>query len=561
MSVPPESPSFPQQFFLQASQAFSQAWSRWMASPDSATLIPLQQEWAERYGALWRQALEGQGVHAAEKSSGQAPADRRFSDPAWGESPVHGYLHQLYQLNAEFFSRAAEALPVQGETDRARIRYLVRQIVEAMAPSNFAATNPQFIRHAIETQGESIRTGLQNLLEDMHKGRITMSDESAFEVGRNLAVTPGSVVFENELFQLIQYAPQTGKVGQRPLLMIPPCINKYYILDLQPRNSVVRYVVEQGHTVFLVSWRNPGREQGRLTWEDYIEQGVLQAIEVVRGISGQRQLNMLGFCVGGTLLSCALAVARARGDDPARSLTLLTTLLDFEDAGEIGVFVDEGSVALRETTIGQGGLLPGKELAAMFSSLRANDLIWQYVVGNYLMGGKPRPFDLLYWNADSTNLPGPFLAWYLRHMYLQNELRIPGQLHVGGTPVDLGKLDMPAFILAAREDHIVPWASAYASSCLLQGKTEFVLAASGHIAGVINPAVDNKRSHWQGSAPGIVADDWLEQATEKPGSWWPAWMEWLSPHRGRKVSAPEMPGNEQYPVIEAAPGRYVKEKA
>jgi polyhydroxyalkanoate synthase len=416
------------------------------------------------------------------------------------------------------------------------------------------------VQTALETGGESIRLGIQNLLDDLDKGRISMTDDAAFEVGRNLANTPGAVVFENDIFQLIQYSPLSDKVAQRPLLIVPPCINKFYILDLQAKNSFVRYAVEQGNTVFLISWRNVTAEQGNLTWNDYVEDGVLKAIAVAQAICKIKQINILGFCVGGTLLTSALAVARGRGADPVKSLTLLTTFLDFSDPGEIGMFVDETTVQAREQTIGKGGVYSGKELASVFSSLRPNDLIWQYVVGNYLKGSKPMAFDLLYWNCDPTNLPGPFFAWYLRNMYLENNLKVPGKLEICGVKTDLGKVDMPAFVLAAREDHIVPWRSAYVSSRLLGGETKFVLGASGHIAGVINPAVSGKRSHWIGGE-GTDADQWLTSSTEVKGSWWSEWTQWLSAFGGRKMAARGRLGSDDFPPLEPAPGRFVKERA
>jgi polyhydroxyalkanoate synthase len=464
-------------------------------------------------------------------------------------------------INAEYLKKMTEAAPLAEGLSKERMRFLTRQYVDAMAPSNFAATNPEFVKTALETKGESIRQGIQNLLGDLEKGRISMTDEAAFEVGRNLALTPGAVVYENEVMQLIQYAPLTDRVAKRPFVIIPPCINKYYILDLQPENSFVRYVVEQGHTVFLVSWRNPQAEQGDKTWDDYIEQGPLAAFRVAREICGVEQVNALGFCVGGTIVASALAVAKARGENPAASLTLLTTLLDFSDPGELGCFIDEPSVAAREATIGKGGLLRGAELASVFSALRANDLIWQYVVGNYLKGGKPMPFDLLYWNSDSTNVPGPFLAWYLRNMYLENNLRVPGKLSACGVKLDLGRVDMPVFILATREDHIVPWQTSYLGRSLLGGETTFVLGASGHIAGVINPAAKNKRSHWTNDSRTANAEEWLTGAAEQKGSWWPRWAEWLGRFADGDVAARGRLGSKAYKPSEPAPGRYVKQKA
>lgn len=528
-------------------------------------LQALQQEWQQKHAALWQAMLQRKpGEAAAPPVQPPEAGDKRFDHPAWAESPIFDYVRQSYLLNAHYLKKMAEAIPAPDGMVKDRLRFATRQFVDALAPSNFAATNPEFISKAIETNGESIRLGLQNLIGDMEKGRISMTDDAAFEVGRNLAVTPGAVVFENELFQLLQYAPTTDTVAKRPFLIVPPCINKYYILDLQPENSFVRYAVEQGQTVFLMSWRNPKQEQGHLTWDDYLEQGPLTAIRVVQEVCGSERINALGFCVGGTILSSALAVAKARGEDPVASLTLLTTLLDFTDTGEIGLFVDEQSVAQRETTIGKGGLLTARELSTTFSALRANDLIWQYVVGNYLKGNKPSPFDLLYWNADSTNLPGPFAAWYLRHLYLENSLRVPGKLAMCGVKADLGKVDMPHFILATREDHIVPWQSSYLGRRYLGGpstSSTFVLGASGHIAGVINPAAKNKRSHWINDSTTADPDEWLAGATEVKGSWWQRWADWLRQFADGEVPARGRPGSKEYPPGEPAPGRYVKEKA
>ncbi|PKO55212.1 MAG: class I poly(R)-hydroxyalkanoic acid synthase, partial [Betaproteobacteria bacterium HGW-Betaproteobacteria-19] len=374
----------------------------------------------------------------------------RFNAPEWAESPVFDYVRQAYLLNAGFLRQVADEMPIADGRAKSRMQFLTRQYIDALAPTNFAATNPEFIKAAVETKGESISQGIRNLMADLEKGRISMTDDSAFEVGRNLGVSPGAVIFENELMQLIQYSPLTEKVAQVPLLIVPPCINKFYIMDLQPENSLVRFAVEQGNTVFLVSWKNAGANESKFGWDDYLEKGPLAALEVVRSVTRVKKPNVLGFCVGGTILSSALAVAKARGEDPVASLTLMTTLLDFADAGELGCLVDEASVAAREAAIGKGGLLKGQELANVFSFLRANDLVWQYVVGNYLKGKKPQAFDLLYWNSDSTNLPGPFLTWYLRNMYLENNLRVPGRLKMLGHKVDLGKVDVPAYLLAAR---------------------------------------------------------------------------------------------------------------
>lgn len=528
--------------------------------PEAEVLLKLQQEYAQRHAALWNSLLGRKPGEESQPVIRAEPGDRRFSASEWAASPVFDYIRQGYLLNADFLKKMTDAMPIADGRMKSRAQFLTRQYIDAMAPSNFAATNPEFIRQALDTKGESISVGIRNLLDDLQKGRISMTDDSAFEVGRNLAVTPGSVIYENDLIQLIQYAPLTSKVGQRPLLIVPPCINKFYVMDLQPENSLVRFIVEQGITVFLVSWRNASAAQAHYTWDNYLELGPLSALEVVRKVTKVQKPNVLGFCVGGTLLTSALAVARGRGEDPVESVTLLTTLLDFSDCGELGCLVDETSVAAREASIGRGGLLKGQELANVFSSLRANDLVWQYVVGNYLKGGKPQAFDLLYWNSDSTNLPGPFLSWYLRNMYLENNLRVPGKLTMLGVKVDLGKVDAPAYLLAAREDHIVPWTGAYMVRRLLGGETTFVLGASGHIAGAINPASKNKRSYWVSESTAAAPEEWLEAAEEEKGSWWWHWIEWLRARSGKEVAARVKLGNAAYEPTEPAPGRYVKER-
>ncbi|HMV53467.1 MAG TPA: class I poly(R)-hydroxyalkanoic acid synthase [Rhodocyclaceae bacterium] len=528
--------------------------------PEAQKFAQLQQQFVERHTQLWSAIMQHKEQGPAPAVAKPEPGDRRFNAPEWSESSYFDFLRQSYLINAQFLSQMAAELPIPDERAKSRVQFLTRQYIDAMAPSNFAATNPEFVKAALESNGASITQGIRNLLGDLEKGRISMTDDTAFEIGRNIAVTEGSVIYENPLMQLIQYAPLTGKVAKRPLLLVPPCINKFYIMDLQPESSLVRFMVEQGNTVFLISWKNAKAPESGYGWDDYLELGPITALNVVREVTGEAKPNALGFCVGGTILSSALAVLRARGEDPVASLTLMTTLLDFADAGELGCLVDEASVATREATIGKGGLLSGRELAQVFSSLRANDLIWQYVVGNYLKGKKPDAFDLLYWNADSTNLPGPFLAYYLRHMYLQNELRLPGKLEMLGAKVDLGKVDVPAYLLATREDHIVPWKSAYLVRQLLGGESTFVLGASGHIAGAINPASRNKRSFWTGDSAAKNGDEWLETAAEQKGSWWLHWAKWLSRFADGEVPARSQLGNAQYRPLEAAPGRYVKEK-
>ncbi len=470
------------------------------------------------------------------------------------------WLHQSWANGANAMRDWLNGLPMEPAA-RQRAAFAAEQVIEAMHPGNYLASNPAALRRAIDTNGASLQSGMQLLLADVAKRRISNTDESAFAVGKNLATTPGKVVLRNELVELIQYAPLTAKVSSTPLMMVPPCINKFYILDLSDSNSFVRYAVEQGNTVFMVSWRNPGIEQGALTWDDYLQLGVVDCIHAVQAICKTEQLNLLGFCVGGTILAAALAILAARGEHPAASLTLLTTLLDFSDVGQLGLFVDPASVALREGALGEDGILPGHELASTFSFLRPRDLVWKYVTNGYLMGQSPPAFDLLYWNADGTNLPGPMYVWYLRNMYLENRLR-SGELSCLGEPVVLQAVKAPTFVYASREDHIVPWKSAYSSTSLLGGECRFVLGASGHIAGVVNPPARQKRSYWSGSLyrgkRKLDADAWLTQANETSGSWWNAWTQWLNAHRGREIPARRKLGSAVYKPVADAPGEYVK---
>jgi polyhydroxyalkanoate synthase len=550
----------------QAAQAMGQSLGATLQSlaglsVPSDELKRIQQDYVQQATALWNQAIG--------KASPLKPADRRFAAPAWTSNPSSAFTASLYLLNAQTLTRLADSLEGDDKA-RERVRFSVQQWVDAASPSNFLALNPEALQKAVETKGNSITQGVQHLLHDLRQGHLSQTDESVFHVGQNVANTPGTVVFENAFFQLIEYAPLTPKVHERPFLFVPPCINKFYILDLQPDNSLVRYAVSQGHRVFMVSWVNADESLAKATWDDYTEQGVMEAIRVTREITGAEQVNALGFCVGGTLLSAALATLAARGEKPVASLTLLTTYLDFANTGIMDIFVDEASVRSRELTLGPnspqgGGLMKGGDLAATFSFLRANDLVWNYVVGNYLKGEMPPAFDLLYWNSDSTNLPGPMYAWYLRNTYLENKLVKPGAVSVCGKPLDLGLLDMPTFIYGSREDHIVPWDSAYASTHVVSGPKTFVLGASGHIAGVINPPEKKKRSHWVSPAGAKGFPDsvqrWMDTAEERPGSWWPVWSDWLKGHAGKLVPAPTAQGSRAHPPIEAAPGRYVLRKA
>ncbi len=516
----------------------------------------------EKLQALQKQYLDEATALFAQGCKPAKPSDRRFAADAWGANPMAAFSAAAYLLNSRTLMGMAEAVETDEKT-RARIRFAVEQLTAASAPSNFMALNAEAQQKAIETKGESIAKGIQNLLHDLRQGHVSMTDESLFEVGKNVATTEGAVVFENDLFQLIEYKPLTAKVYEKPFLLVPPCINKFYILDLQPENSFIRYAVAQGHRTFVVSWRNPDASLAQKTWDNYIEDAVIKAIHVTQDITGADSVNTLGFCVGGTMLGSALAVLAARGEKPVASATLLTSMLDFSDTGILDIFIDEGFVKYREKEMGQGGLMKGQDLSSTFSFLRPNDLVWNYVVGNYLKGETPPPFDLLYWNSDSTNLPGPFYAWYLRNTYLENKLVKPGKAVVCGEKIDLGKLDMPVYIYGSREDHIVPIGGAYSSTQYLPGKKRFVMGASGHIAGVINPPAKNKRSHWireDGKFPATHAE-WQAGATEHAGSWWTDWSNWLADQAGKQVAAPKAFGKGKYKAIEPAPGRYVKAKA
>lgn len=525
-------------------------------APHHMALIP-----SERLAEIQKEYF-AEFAHLATNPEAIEVKDRRFAGKAW-HSSWSKMIAATYLLNSKHLLSLASAVEADEKT-KTKILFTTEQMIDALSPSNFIATNPEVLENIISSQGQSIQNGIVNLLGDLKKGKVSLTDESAFEVGKNIATTEGQVVFRNDLFELIQYTPLTETVYERPYLMVPPCINKYYILDLQPDNSVVRYMVEQGHTVFLVSWKNPDASMSKVTWDDYVGDGVIKAIEVVKDIGGTDQINVLGFCVGGTLTSTALAVLAARKKDYVASLTLLTTLLDFTDTGILDVFIDEGMVKLRESTIGgEGGhygMMSGLDLGNTFSFLRPNDLVWNYVVENYLKGKSPPPFDLLYWNGDSTNLPGPMYCWYLRHTYLQNELVKPGKLTVCGEKVDLGKITVPAYIYASHDDHIVPWKSAYESTHILKGKNRFVLGASGHIAGVINPPAKNKRHYFENNKLAKTADEWLAAAKDIKGSWWPNYAKWLEQFGGKKVKASKTFGNAQYKKLEAAPGKYVKEK-
>ncbi len=574
-----------QQFGQQAQASWAQhqqgmpdlgSWFKPAGAEHAEALMQLQAQYLKEL----REVLSSGFPAPGEAKPAHAIPDKRFAAEAWTAQPGYAQLAQLYLLNSRTLLAMADELQTDAKT-KARVRFALEQAIAAANPANSLALNPEAQRAAIDSKGQSIAKGMQNLLADLKRGHMSQTDESRFEVGSNLATTPGAVVFENELFQLIEYKPTTATVYERPFLLIPPCINKYYILDLQPANSFVAHAVAQGHRTFVLSWRNPDESLAHATWDDYIENAAICAIETTAKLCKSEQINALGFCVGGTILATALAVQAARAPKGAQprvaSATFLTTLLDFSDTGVLDLFIDDNFVKYREAQFAKGGLLKGQELATTFSFLRPNDLVWNYVQGNYLKGQTPPPFDLLYWNSDSTNLPGPMYAWYLRNTYFENKLCKPKALKVCGEPVDFGAIQQPAYVYGSREDHIVPINAAFASLKHLGGPTRFVMGASGHIAGVINPPASGKRSHWiakpvtpakprrkadakVGSASTAPSDlsAWLAQAEEKPGSWWPDWAAWLAPHAGALVPAPKAFAAK---AIEPAPGRYVKQRA
>ncbi|MHC8386563.1 class I poly(R)-hydroxyalkanoic acid synthase [Pseudomonas sp. MDT2-39-1] len=526
-----------------------QAYDEWFDLPRT-TLESLQAEYQTQWGDLGQRLLTGQPFSFE---------DRRFSSGNWS-TPLFGSLAAFYLLNAGFLLKLLDKLPIKDKKTRQRLLYLVEQAIAAGAPSNFLASNPDALQRVVDTQGGSLFTGLLHLASDLQEGKMRQCDSGAFKVGVDLANTPGEVVFENELFQLIQYYPQSETQYRRPVFIVPPSINKYYILDLRPDNSMVRHLLQQGHPVFLMSWRNFDQAHAGTTWDDLIETGIIKGLQVTRKISDEQRPNCVGFCIGGTLLSSALAVLAARGDKDIGSVSLLTTFLDYLDTGPIDIFVDEQLVAYRERTIGglDGpiGLFKGEDMGNTFSLLRPNDLWWNYNVDKYLKGQKPIPLDLLFWNNDSTNLPGPMYCWYLRHTYLQNDLK-SGELDCCGVKLDLRAIDAPAYILATHDDHIVPWRSAYASTQLLSGTKRFVLGASGHIAGVINPPAREKRHYWTNNRVSKNPETWFMNAQEHAGSWWNDWFVWLADQAGERQPSVLHTGNTHYPALESAPGRYV----
>jgi polyhydroxyalkanoate synthase len=507
---------------------------------------------------LWQHAT-GRLVGAdgmPDRSSGK---DRRFQHPAWTEHFVFDFIKQSYEIFAGAILSAVHQVKGLDPKTQHKAQFYTRQFVDALAPSNFIATNPEVLKRTIETGGRNLLQGLSNLLQDLERGRgklaITMSDANAFRVGENVATTAGKVVFQNELMQLIQYSPSTAEVKRRPLLIVPPWINKFYILDLQPKNSFVKWAVDQGHTVFVISWVNPDERLGHKGFQDYLLEGPLAALDAVEAATGEREVNAIGYCLGGTLLATVLSYLTAKSKDRIRSATYFVTLVDFADAGDLAVYIDEQQLAAVEKRMRERGYLEGKDMAMSFNMLRANDLIWSFVVDNYLLGKEPLRFDLLYWNSDSTRMPVEMHSFYLRAMYHENLLAKPGGITLDGVPIDLTRITTPTFMISTREDHIAPWRSTYAATRLYRGPIKFVLAESGHIAGVISPP-GGRYGHYQNPNLPERPDEWFEGADLVAGSWWPVWEEWVSQFSGGLVAA-RAPGAGGLHPIEEAPGSYV----
>jgi polyhydroxyalkanoate synthase len=547
---------------LNIGRAFMEMTARLMQNP--ARLVQAQLGFWQDYVTLWQNTTRRLMGFETDPVIAADPKDKRFKDEAWQQSEVFDFIKQSYLLSARYVHDVVGHVDGLDAKTAKKVDFYARQFVDAMSPSNFVLTNPEVLRRTAETGGENLLRGLNNLLTDLERGRgklsIRMTDSTAFRLGDNIAVSPGKVIYQNELMQLIQYAPATKSVLRRPLLIVPPWINKFYILDLRPKNSFVRYAVSQGHTVFMVSWVNPDETLSEAGFEDYMHKGIFAALDAIEAATGERQVNAIGYCLGGTLLACTLAWMARRDIDRITSATFFVTLLDFEDAGELGVFIDEEQLKALEERMQAHGYLEGSEMAATFNMLRANDLIWSFVVNNYLLGNDPFPFDLLYWNSDATRMPARMHSFYLRNMYQQNLLATPGGVTLDGEALDLGLIKVPAYFLSTREDHIAPWRSTYRGTQLLGGEKRFVLAASGHIAGVVNPPEGGKYNHWVNEALPPSSQEWLDGATELAGSWWSDWNRWVTAKAPGLVPA-RATCNGQMPAIEDAPGSYVQVKA
>jgi polyhydroxyalkanoate synthase len=512
------------------------------------------------YGTLsvWQKTAERMLMRRAQEAS--APKDKRFKHPEWSENAIFSFVKDSYLVAAKSILTAVREVKGMDDATARKVDFYTRQFVDALSPSNFVATNPEALVATLESGGQNLLRGLENLLVDLERGNgrlsITMTDMKAFRLGENIATTLGKIIYQTDLMQLIQYGPSTQEVRRRPLLIVPPWINKFYVLDLQPKNSFIKWAVDQGHTVFVISWVNPDEKLAEKSFENYMIEGPLAALDAIESATGERSVNTIGYCLGGTLLASTAAYLAAKGDDRIASATYFVTLVDFTDVGEMAVFIDEGQLASLERRMRERGYLEAQDMATAFNMLRANDLIWSFVVNNYLLGKEQMPFDLLFWNSDSTRMPAAMHSFYLRKMYQQNLLAKPGGINLADTPIDLSKISTPTFILSTREDHIAPWKSTYAATRLYSGPVKFVLSASGHMAGVIS-APGSKYGHWTNDNLPPSPDEWFADATPHQGSWWPVWDEWVTQLDSDRVPARE-PGGGKLTIIEDAPGSYVQ---
>ncbi|MBY6265510.1 class I poly(R)-hydroxyalkanoic acid synthase [Azospirillum sp. 412522] len=541
--------------------AFLEMTTRMMADP--AKLMQAQMSLWQDYLTLWQRTTQRFFGQETQPVIAPAKDDRRFKDAAWDENTLFDFIKQSYLLSARWMQSTVNQVDGLDDHTAKKVDFYTRQFVDAMAPSNFVMTNPEVLRATIESGGENLVKGLEHLLKDLERGkgelRISMTDYDAFQLGKNIAVTPGKVVFQTSLMQLIQYTPTTPDVNKRPLMIVPPWINKFYILDLREKNSFIKWAVDQGHTVFVLSWVNPDETLAAKGFEDYMVEGPLAALDAIEKATGEKDVNAIGYCLGGTLLASTLAYMASKKDDRIKSATFFTTMLDFTEAGELSIFIDEEQLTFIEGQMAEQGYLDGSKMATTFNMLRANDLIWSFVVNNYLLGKDPFPFDLLYWNSDSTRMPAAMHSFYLRNMYQKNMLAQAGAVTLKGVPIDLTKVKVPTLFLSAREDHIAPWKSTYSGAQLFSGPVKFVLGASGHIAGVVNPPAANKYCYWTSDKLAKTSDEWLEKATQTAGSWWPEWNKWVGQYANGKVPA-RQPGDGALPALEDAPGSYVKVK-
>ena len=531
---------------------------------DPGKLIDAQAELWRSNMQLWLNAFRRVGQPDLPPAAVPAKDDKRFADKAWSENPLFDFIKQAYLVNARWLQSTVHSVEGLDKDTQRKAEFYTRQFVDALAPSNFALTNPKVLAATLESGGENLLHGLTHMIEDLERGRgkldIRMTDFDAFRLGENVAASPGKVVCQNDLMQLIQYAPATSEVHRRPLLIIPPWINKFYILDLKPQNSFIKWAVDQGHTVFVISWVNPDRALAQKSFTDYMDEGPFAALDAIEQATGEREANVIGYCIGGTLLACTLAYMAEKGDKRFASATFFTAMTDFAEAGELKVFIDEEQIRSLEEHLAHKGYLEAHQMANVFNMMRDNDLIWSFVVNNYLLGKEPLPFDLLYWNADATRMPAAMHTFYMRNMYMENRLIQPGGITLKGVPLDLRKITLPVYQLSTETDHIAPWKSTYTPSQLYRGTYRFVLSGSGHIAGVVNPPAAKKYCYWTNDTNPPTPDAWFASATRRDGSWWPDWTAWIAAHGGGMVPA-RVPGDGKLRPIEDAPGSYVKVKA